>query len=211
MPPLSRAQRTRADRRDEVRLSLLAALEEMLDEGTGFAAIKVEELASRAGISRAGFYIHFQDKVDLLEQWLLETRISLLEACNGWYEADPSLSRDELRAAIARIVKAYRERLTLMLAMHETALYDVTLRNDFAEAFELHFAALTAHIERGQAAGRIDSELLPRETAEWLVCTLERAPTWISREASARELALQVDAATDLIWSTLYAKVGSHL
>lgn len=205
MPPLNRGTRNRAERRDAVRHKLIDEVEAMLEEGTSFGAIKVDQLAARAGISRAGFYIHFQDKVELLESWLTETRKVLLDASDTWYRASPSLSRAELREAIGTIVRAYRERMTLMAAMHETALYDATLREDFAAAFEKHVSALAAHIKAGQKSGDIPKALHARETAEWLVCLLERPPMWIPRSASKREVALHADAATDIIWNTLYS------
>jgi AcrR family transcriptional regulator len=47
---------------------LEAALEVLRDEG--FEAIRVERLARRIGISKSGFYWHFQDRQDLLKQLL---------------------------------------------------------------------------------------------------------------------------------------------
>lgn len=207
MTPLDRSQRSRSDRRDEARQRLLKALEEMLEEeGVSFGSVKVEELAARAGISRAGFYIHFQDKVELLEQWLRDTRAVLFEVAGGWYGAPPPLTFGDLRTAIRAILRAYRDRMTLMTAMYETALYDATLRDDFAQAFEMHFSALAAHIEAGQRSGRIPPDLLPRETAEWLVCMIERAPTHLPRSASRGELERVADTAAAIVWATLYAR-----
>jgi AcrR family transcriptional regulator len=200
-----RSDRARPERRGEVQDRLLAALERQLEEGTGLASVKVSELAAQAGISRATFYIHFHDKVDLIEEWLRETRKVLFEVSNEWYSASPELTREQLRELLRAVFDAYRERLTLMSAMHETVLYDETLRAEFAEAFEFHFAALTDHIRSGQKAGVIDSELRPRETAEWLVCLMERVPVQVGRRAGAKENEAHLEAATGVIWSTLYA------
>jgi len=204
-PPVRRAGRSRSARRADVRARLLTAVEEMLDEGTAFAAISVGALASRAGISRASFYIHFQDKIDLLEDWLLESRRDLLEAAQAWHHADPSLTRDELRTALAGIVHTYRARMGLMGAAHEIALYDAGLRQDFAAAFEEHFASLRKHVAAGQRTGDIVPGLLAAETAQWLVVMLERAPPNLDRDASDREIARYVDAVTEIVWDTLYA------
>ncbi|HEX6388964.1 MAG TPA: TetR/AcrR family transcriptional regulator, partial [Solirubrobacteraceae bacterium] len=148
---------------------------------------------------------HFQDKVDLLEDWLLESRRDLLEAARAWHDADPSLGRDELRTALAGLVHTYRARMALMGAAHEIALYDAGLREDFAEAFEEHFAGLRRHIAAGQRAGDVVADLPAAETAEWLVVMLERAPPNLPRDASDREIAAHVDAVTEIVWDTLYA------
>ena len=203
-----RSDRARPGRRDEVQEKLLAALEKQLEGGTSLADVKVSDLATQAGISRATFYIHFQDKVDLIEEWLLETVKVLYEVSNAWYSASPDLSRDQLRELLGAVFDAYRERLILMSAMHETALYDEALRAEFAEAFELHISALADHIKSGQRAGVIDSGLSARETAEWLVSMMERVPVQVGRDAGKRENEAHVEAATGVIWSTLYAEAA---
>jgi len=203
-----RSDRARPERRGEVQGKLLAALERQLEQGTSLADVKVSDLASDAGISRATFYIHFQDKVDLIEEWLLETIKALYEVSNEWYSASPDLTREQLRELLGGVFDAYRERLTLMSAMHETALYDEALREEFAEAFELHITALTEHIRSGKRAGVIDPELRPRETAEWLVCMLERVPVQIGRHADRKSSEAHLEATTGVIWSSLYQRAA---
>lgn len=204
MPPLSRAQRNRAEKRDEVRHRLLIAAEEIMDEGGGFADIKVNQLAAHAGISRAGFYIHFQDKVELLEQWLTETSWTLFNRSSAWYGGDASFARPELERLLATILGVYRERATLMNAAREAALYDSVLREELAGSFEEHFAALTAHIAAAQATGFVVAEVVARPTAEWLVCMIERTATWLPQTVSLAELECQAAAAAGIVWSTLY-------
>jgi TetR/AcrR family transcriptional regulator, ethionamide resistance regulator len=202
---LVRSARSRTERRETARGVLLAAVQEILEEGISYSAIKVEDLAARAGISRAGFYRHFRDKLDLLQKWLGDTRVTLVAVCDRWYAADPGLDRATLRAALDEIFSAYRDRMTLLAAMHEVALYDADLRDAYADAFAIHCDALTAHIEAGQRSGDINADLLARETAESLICLIERPPAQIPHDASDEELRLRVDAATSLVWSTLYA------
>jgi TetR/AcrR family transcriptional regulator, ethionamide resistance regulator len=209
MSPLSRrTERSRPGRRSAVQDRLLGVLERQLEQGVSLASVKVDDLVAEAGISRATFYIHFHDKVDLLEEWLIETRKVLFEVSDAWYSAPSPTNREELAERLRAIVAAYRERLTLMAAMHETALYDATLRAEFAEAFEAHFAALTAHVEAGQRDGTVRAELSPRETAEWLVCLMERVPMQINPRARRREVESHVEALAGVIWSTLYARAA---
>jgi AcrR family transcriptional regulator len=66
-----RARRTRKLLRD--------ALLELIEE-RGFDAITVEELASRAMVSRSAFYRYYQDKYDLAEQIFEEAMSALLNA-----------------------------------------------------------------------------------------------------------------------------------
>jgi TetR/AcrR family transcriptional regulator, ethionamide resistance regulator len=201
----SRSLRDRPNRREAVEARLLAVLERRLEHGESLASITVDSLVTEAGVSRANFYIHFQDKVDLLEGWLLETRRILFEISNAWYATDASqLSQRRLHELLQAIFDVYRARMTLMRAMYETALHDPTVREEFAEAFELHFAALTDHIRAGQRDGAIDRKLDARATAEWLICLIERVPMQVDRNASPRELDGHVTAIGQIIYFTLY-------
>jgi AcrR family transcriptional regulator len=66
-----RARRTRKLLRD--------ALLELIEE-RGFDALTVEELASRAMVSRSAFYRYYQDKYNLVEQIFEEAMSALLNA-----------------------------------------------------------------------------------------------------------------------------------
>ena len=58
-------------RAKRTRLLLQQALGEMLT-GQSFASVTIADIARRAGVNRATFYAHFQDKDDLLEWTLRE-------------------------------------------------------------------------------------------------------------------------------------------
>ena len=64
----SRAYRsgTRSDRSGETRRRIVAAVRELLAEGT-FHASPVEEVAERAGVSRATLYQHFRSRLELVD------------------------------------------------------------------------------------------------------------------------------------------------
>jgi AcrR family transcriptional regulator len=202
---LTRESRNRAKLRDDALHRLLAAVESLLQEGASFSSITIESLAARAGISRASFYIHFQDKVELLEEWLPQARRDLMEVCSQWYDADPAIDRPTLRTIIASIIREYLTRMTLLLAAHEAAQYDATLRTDFNEAFQQHVQAMARHIRAGQTAGTVTADVQPRDAAEWLIGMLDRVPMGIARDTSAKELERHIEAATHIIWSALYA------
>src|SRR5437588_4797175 len=60
-----RAQR-RSTRSDRTRERIIAAVRELLAEG-GFHESTVEEVADRAGISRATLYQHFRSRLELVD------------------------------------------------------------------------------------------------------------------------------------------------
>jgi AcrR family transcriptional regulator len=166
------AQRSR---RDKIRRRLLVAVEGLIADGQSYANVSVERLASAAGISRATFYIYFDGKGDLLRAWLDDT---LDELRTG---AAPllSLGSVDLTATVRALLIGYRARATVMAAILDEATRDGALRADIDAAIAAAVEALADAIERGQRSGRVDPELLPRETAAWLVWLLERGLTQV--------------------------------
>ena len=96
-PDRSFARGPRADQRRLSRRRLIDAARELCAEGR-FLSCAVSEIADKAGLSRAGFYLHFKSKEDLLtvvmsEQldWyvnqhntMTEKRASTTEGIIGW-------------------------------------------------------------------------------------------------------------------------------
>src|SRR5436190_22642458 len=69
MPAATRPYRSRHrrdSRSDETRERILSAVRELLAEGS-FHEVPVEEVAERAGVSRATLYLHFRSRVDLVD------------------------------------------------------------------------------------------------------------------------------------------------
>ncbi len=95
--------RRRAEARpDEI---LEAALEEFTERG--FEAARVEDIARRAGLSKAGVYLYFPSKMALLEA-LVESRVSPLAA---QAQTLAQAGRDDPLAALRLIARVAAHRL----------------------------------------------------------------------------------------------------
>jgi TetR/AcrR family transcriptional regulator, ethionamide resistance regulator len=195
---------TRAGRRAAARTRLLEVVERRLREGEAFADIKVGEIVAEAGLSRTTFYVYFEDKADLLRTWYDDVSATITAAARAWWALDGTHDQDDLRAALAGIVAAYRPHPELLAATHEAIGDDHGVRQAVNEAMESYIAGLTAHIERGQAGGYVDPALPPHETAYWLQWMAERGLHRMVRTESTRIDAL-LDAYTLVVWNTLYA------
>src|SRR5436190_201577 len=95
-----------AERRAEVEAAILSAAEELLEEGTPFPRLKIEEVARRGGIGRTGFYFYFRDKRELLMRLAEDVAEAL------WGQARARAARgDGVRARVddrARLLPARR-------------------------------------------------------------------------------------------------------
>ena len=89
---------SRATRREEIALRLFAAAERLLDEGTSFASISVEQLITGAEIARSTFYVYFEDKGALVLELADRVTRQVGEAASAWFKLQPGATRDDLRS-----------------------------------------------------------------------------------------------------------------
>jgi TetR/AcrR family transcriptional regulator, ethionamide resistance regulator len=214
MPSVTRkTQASRAERRDLIKARLLAAVESLLAEGENFTELSVERLVSLAGVSRSTFYVYFEDKGELIRAWLTEIISELDVAAQGWWslggegegKGGGTVSWDEVRVALNRVVLVYRPHTTLMAAAFDAAAYDPAVRDQVDAMMQRNIAGLRKHIRVGQASGSVDATLPAAQTAAWLTWMAERVLHRLIRDARDDELARLVDAYTSIVWNTLYA------
>jgi TetR/AcrR family transcriptional regulator, ethionamide resistance regulator len=195
---------SRQARRDDARARLLAAVERLVANGESFTEISVERMVAEAGMARSTYYVYFADKGDLLRAWFAEITDELRGVAAAWWRLEAPVAYDDLRAALAGIVDTYRPHTPLMAALYDTAAYDPSVREMVTAMMDENIAGLRSHIRRGQAAGFIDPQLQPKETAAWLTWMAERGLHQLVRQASDGELVRLVDAYARIVWNTLY-------
>jgi len=206
MPSVTRkSQSSRAARRDEIRNRLLGVVERLLEDGESYTELSVERLVGEAKMSRSTFYVYFEDKGDLLSAWFGEITEEIENAARDWWALDADATRDDLRAALSKIVKTYKPHTTLMAAVYDAAAYDPGVRELVEGMMNWNVAGLRNHIRAGQKAGFIDPDLLPQQTAAWLQWMAERGLHQLVRNATPAEVERLIDAYTSIVWNTLYA------
>jgi TetR/AcrR family transcriptional regulator, ethionamide resistance regulator len=162
-----------ANRRTEVEQAILAAAEELLEEGASFAQLKIEEIARRAGIGRTGFYFYFRDKRELLMRLTEDVAEALYEQADRWWHGEGD-GAEELRDILGPVVRLWLRHAAVLVAVVQTAGYDVEVR-DFWRALAARFVDATRdRIEREQAEGRAEP-VRAADTAFALVWMTERA------------------------------------
>src|SRR5258707_9598309 len=114
------AQKHGQARRDQLRGQVLSIVERQLRSGKTFADINVADVVAEAGISRSTFYAYFVDKSTLLRTWYAEFTEVVLGAVQAWWSLDGTATQEDVRAALERIMDAYRAHPELLAATHET-------------------------------------------------------------------------------------------
>lgn len=165
-------RRDRRKRRDEARAALVrSALELAID--APFRDLTIDQIATRAGLSRSAFYLHFPDKHDLLLAGVEEVADELYRMAERWWRGDgPPAER--VREAIEGVVSVYAEHALLLRVATEVSTYDEEVRAAWLRIVERFVEATAAHIRSEARAGLISRTLDPRATAEALTWMCER-------------------------------------
>jgi TetR/AcrR family transcriptional regulator, ethionamide resistance regulator len=163
-------------KRAAIEASVMRATEALLADGAAYPDLPVEQIATRAGISRTAFYFYFRDKRELLMRMTEGVAEQLFAHAESWWDGtDDGDGAAELSEALAAIFAIYREHAPLLRAVVEAAAYDPP----FAQAWRLLVARFVTttreRIEREQAAGNVDPALPAAEVAFGLAWMTERS------------------------------------
>jgi TetR/AcrR family transcriptional regulator, ethionamide resistance regulator len=188
---------------------LLDATERLMSEGASFTELSVDRLSAEAGISRASFYIYFEDKGHLLRRLAEQVFSDLAAGAQRWWGLAWRRDPDDVRAAMAGIIESYRRHQSVLVALNEMAAYDPATAQTYRELLTAASERLTRVIEDGQADGSIRPGLPAATTANTLTWMVERACQQnlpIKPRDYDAELAATL---AEIVWGALYLKAAS--
>src|SRR4051794_12593958 len=118
--PVAHREGPATAKRAQVQAAVLQATESLLAEGSSFAELNVERIATAAGISRTAFYFYFADKRDLLMRLATDVNEQLYAQADIWFSGagDPEA---DIREALTRIAELYEEHGALLRAIVEVS------------------------------------------------------------------------------------------
>lgn len=159
---------------------LAAALD--LFAANGFAATRMEDVAARAGLSKAAIYLYFPDKTALLAAVMDEAvagNLHQVEAAVAAHEGPAGALLEALLARMALLMRNSRlpdlAKLVIAESRAQPAIGRLWLEHVIARAFPL----ICNVIERGIAAGEF-RKVDPAMTARCLVGPMLLAALWRS-------------------------------
>jgi TetR/AcrR family transcriptional regulator, ethionamide resistance regulator len=211
MPSMTRKpQVTRQQRREQMERRLLDATERLMSEGASFTELSVDRLSTEAGISRASFYIYFEDKADLLRRLARRVMGDLAEGGARWWSVAGRHDPDDVRAAMAGIIANYRRHQPVLVALNEMAAYDPLVAATYRGLLADISQRLTRVIEDGQADGSIRRGLPAATTADTLTWMVERA-CHQNLPVKPRDYDAELAATlAEIVWGALYLKAASE-
>ena len=185
---------------------ILSSAEELLAEADRFSDISVEQVISRAGVSRSTFYSYFDDMGHVLRAVGAGVVGEVVGAAREWMDLDSGVSQDHLTEIFGRLIATYRRRAKLLAALADASTYDPGVREEFHRLLTIGHTELAKHIRRAQRSATADRSLDPESTAAWLVWMIERGLYQQIRPAGNRQAKRHVDALAMIVWRTLYAE-----
>ncbi|MGO9157689.1 TetR/AcrR family transcriptional regulator [Mycobacterium sp.] len=211
MPSVTRKpQVTRQQRREHMERRLLDATERLMSEGASFTELSVDRLSTEAGISRASFYIYFEDKAHLLRRLARQVMGDLADGAQRWWAVAWRHDPDDVRAAMAGIIANYRRHQPILVALNEMAAYDPSVAATYRDLLTDISQRLTRVIEYGQADGSIRRELPAATTASALTWMVERV-CHQSLPTKPRDYDTELAATlAEIVWGALYLKAASE-
>jgi TetR/AcrR family transcriptional regulator, ethionamide resistance regulator len=207
MPSVTRKpQATRQQRREHMERRLLDATERLMSEGASFTELSVDRLSTEAGISRASFYIYFEDKAHLLRGLARHVMGDLADDGARWWSVAWRHDPADVRAAMAGIIASYRRHQAVLVALNEMAAYDPSVAATYRDLLADISRRVTRVIEDGQADGSIRRELPAATTADALTWMTERV-CHQNLPNTPRDFDAELAATlAEIVWGALYLK-----
>jgi len=202
-PQASREQ-GRQQRRERMERRLLDATERLMRDGASFTELSVDRLSTEAGISRASFYIYFEDKGHLLRRMAGQVFADLADSADRWWRVAGRRDPDDVRAAMDGILATYRRHQPVLVALNEMAAYDPLVGATYRNLLTAITGRATRVIENGQADGAIRRELPAATTASALTWMVERTCQQDLPGAPASHDAELAATLAEIVWNTLY-------
>jgi TetR/AcrR family transcriptional regulator, ethionamide resistance regulator len=194
----------RAQRREQMERKLLDATERLMRDGASFTELSVDRLSTEAGISRASFYVYFEDKGHLLRRLAGQVFGDLAAAAERWWSVAWRHDPDDVRAAIAGIIESYRRHQAVLVALSEMAGYDPATAQTYRELLVEISRRMAGVIADGQADGSVRPGLPAAVTASALVWMVERTCQQNLPGNPPDYDAELAQTLAEIIWNTLY-------
>jgi TetR/AcrR family transcriptional regulator, ethionamide resistance regulator len=198
--PPSRGERRQA--------AILASLGELLAEKP-LADIAIEEITTKAGVTRPAFYFYFATKAAAVAALMGEIFDTMVSATWAFFEREHGTPRERLRESLATGAAAWHEHGNLVCALYDASGIDPEIGRLLDQWVEQYIELTAQRIERERASGRAPLGTNARDLAAVLIGMNERAFLRDLRADSSPDRIERTIAALVDVWaSTLYRDLG---
>ena len=160
---------TRERQREQTRTRLYeAALAVFREQGS--AAARIDDIASRAGVSRGTFYFHYPSKEDVLVQLMQESQAQMVDRLDA---LDPDSSLEVVLGEVARaMAHQWEEDARLLAEIGMVALRRTAQNLEELDGSHPVQAALVSWFERASSRGEVAGLIPPALLSEFFLVNL---------------------------------------
>jgi len=192
-------------RRAATQLDLINATKRLLEGGASIQELTIEGICREAGVVRTTFYLHFNEKTDLIKA-LAQEQVEWIEEAGRRTASDPELTRGTVEASIDEIVNRWVSNQAVLAAIIDLAEHDPELERTWQAAIqEVGVVAAGVFDEHW----KLHPEWAPQNpaaVAEVLSWMIERSCHKIARDPDRRD---EVAASlAEVIWRVLHPQVS---
>jgi AcrR family transcriptional regulator len=187
--------------RHQVETDVRSALIRLLEEGTTFKDLTVDELARAAGLSRTAFYFYFPGKSEVLMSAAAELAEETAAEADRWWHGE-GRPQELVRAALEGIVNVYMRHAAVLRTAVEVTTYDPRFATFYNQLMEQFVRATADQLQRDREAGLLRDDIDPVAVAESLVWMVERSNNVFIGHGRSPEA--HVDALTTVWVHALY-------
>jgi TetR/AcrR family transcriptional regulator, ethionamide resistance regulator len=203
--PITIQAKTGQRRRAATQLDLLEATKRLLEDGASIRELTIEQICREAGVVRTTFYLHFNEKNDLVKALATE-QVGWIEEAGRKTASDPEMTRETVRGSVDEIVARWAENQAVLAAVIELAEHDPELRDDWQAAIrEIGLVAAGIFEEHW----KLHPDWAPQDpetVAELLSWMIERSCHKVARDPGRRdEVAASI---AEIIWRVLHPQTS---
>ncbi len=195
----------RTDRGRRTREGLITAAR-IVFERQGFAATRMGDIATQAGVSHGTVYTYFDTKEDVLAATMEQLIDQLLSSIRGADLTDPVA---RIANANERYLSAFSENAPLLRVVEEVSVTDERFSRILNDLRRTHVQRVAAQIRRQQRDGTVHRDVDPQVAAAALCAMVEGfSRHWaepLSRASDPRG-----QATLTLLWQRALGMPGDH-
>ena len=169
-PTRTRTRAAAHERRAATERSILEATEQLLEQ-LPFRDLTVEDVMSKAGLTRTAFYRYFPDLESVVVRLMGQLVDELRAASAQWVASDDPAA--QLHESLRQFSAVYRDHGRLMQAFYDAAGAGPDLKELCGTTIGELIAPVEAHTQSLRAVGRVDVEY-PVETIRALAVLTDR-------------------------------------
>lgn len=202
--PTRRTRAKHEDKKPSIEERLLAATERLLGQGHSFGSLTVAQLAKEAGMARATFYLHFQDKGELVARLIDQLTQEMIQSFGTWIRNADVANQADVQVAVGGMIRTFKKHQAIFSAVRDTMATDENVSMLYIKMGKtiasLASESIAAVAKRGSARKEANDDV-----AKALTWSIVLWCTHFIDQSNEKDMNKAIDAFSIICNSTIFA------